>query len=90
MYGIPALLEMWLVSVWPKTAWPTPSRGRSSAAFSVCHDRLAHFTRTGNSDTPENTASLPRVSASSGGQRPGHQLVEPLEQRVGFLRGSCP
>src|SRR5262245_12195316 len=26
---------------------------RSSAAFSVCHARLAHFTRTGNSRTPE-------------------------------------
>ena len=64
-------------------------RPPSSAAFSVCHDRLAHFTRTGNSDTPENTASLPRVSDFAGRQRAGHQLVEPLEQCVG-LSGSCP
>ena len=31
---------------------------------------LAHFTRTGNADTPENTASLPRVSDSPGGSVP--------------------
>src|SRR5712691_2864235 len=49
-----------------ETVWP----GASKAAFRVCHDRLAHFTRTGNSDTPENTASLPRVSASAGSSVP--------------------
>ena len=34
------------------------------AAHSACHGSVAHFTRIGNSDTPENTASLPRVSDS--------------------------
>ena len=34
----------------------------SSAACSVCHASVAHFTRTGNSDTPANTASLPSAS----------------------------
>src|SRR5712691_13281519 len=32
-----------------ETVWS----GASKAALSVCHDKLAHFTRTGNSDTPE-------------------------------------
>src|SRR5206468_11728339 len=36
------------------------------AASSVCHARLAHFTRTGNSHTPERTASLPREPVSMG------------------------
>src|SRR6267378_142755 len=31
----------------------------SSAAWRVCQGRLAHFTRTGNSQTPERTASFP-------------------------------
>ena len=39
---------------------------RRVAARIACHARLAHFTRTGKADTPENTASLPRVSASPG------------------------
>src|SRR5581483_5804829 len=33
---------------------------RSSAAFRVCQQRLAHLTRAGNSRTPESAASLPR------------------------------
>ena len=33
----------------------------SRAASRVCHGRLAHLTRTGNSDTPERTASFPRA-----------------------------
>src|SRR3989441_2331261 len=37
----------------------------SSAASSVCQGRLAHFTRTGNSQTPDRTVSLPR-DASTG------------------------
>src|SRR5205809_6432231 len=36
------------------------------AASSVCHARLAHFTRIGNSHTPERSASLPRVPVSAG------------------------
>src|SRR6266481_879128 len=36
----------------------------SSAACSACHAREAHFTRTGNSDTPANTASLPSSSGT--------------------------
>ena len=40
---------------------------RSNAALSVCHARLAHFTRTGNSRTPANTDSLPRSSTSTSG-----------------------
>src|SRR5580704_13456452 len=43
-----------------ETASCLPSR----AAISVCHAKLAHFTRTGNSDTPANTANLPRASGS--------------------------
>jgi hypothetical protein len=37
----------------------------SSAARMVCQARVAHFTRTGYSRTPKNTASLPK-SARSG------------------------
>src|SRR2546428_2437874 len=41
----------------------------SRAASRVCQARLAHFTRTGNSQTPERTASLPReVSTGSPGR----------------------
>ena len=35
-----------------------------SAAFIVCHAKVAHLTRIGNSLTPEKTASLPRASIS--------------------------
>src|SRR6266404_2260333 len=35
-----------------------------SAAFIVCHAKLAHFTRAGYFETPENTASFPSLSAS--------------------------
>src|SRR2546427_2297096 len=38
----------------------TVSCFRSRAASRVCQARLAHFTRTGNSQTPERTASFPR------------------------------
>src|SRR5690348_5691743 len=31
----------------------------SSAACNVCQARVAHFTRTGNSETPENASNLP-------------------------------
>jgi hypothetical protein len=34
----------------------------SSAFLSVCQARVAHLTRTGNSQTPDNTASLPMSS----------------------------
>jgi hypothetical protein len=40
----------------------TASCSPLSAACSVCQARVAHFTRTGNSDTPEKAASLPRLS----------------------------
>ena len=41
---------------------------RSIAAFSVCHARLAHLTRTGNSRTPAKADSFPSSStARSGG-----------------------
>ena len=36
----------------------------SSAERSVCQGRDAHFTRTGNSHTPEKDASLPRSGAA--------------------------
>ena len=46
-----------------RSSSPTPSsrswRRRASAARSVCQASVAHFTRTGNSRTPANTASLP-------------------------------
>src|SRR6185503_9376457 len=32
----------------------------------VCHARVAHLTRIGNSDTPPNTARLPSSSSSAG------------------------
>src|SRR5919197_33528 len=38
------------------SCWPL------SAACSVCQASVAHLTRTGNSETPENAASLPRLS----------------------------
>src|SRR5690349_11778117 len=53
----------------PPTPWGCPPSA-AMAARSVCHDRLAHLTRIGNSDTPENTASLPRVSDSPDGSTP--------------------
>ena len=40
----------------------TGAAARSSAALSVCQQRLAHFTRAGNSRTPESAASLPSSS----------------------------
>src|SRR5437660_1746448 len=36
----------------------------SSAACSVCQARVAHLTRTGNSETPEKTASFPSSARS--------------------------
>src|SRR5207245_11106196 len=42
----------------------------SSAASSVCHGRLAHFTRTGNSQTPESTASFPSEPSTGSPGRP--------------------
>src|SRR2546422_3928494 len=53
------------------------------AASSVCHARLAHFTRTGNSHTPERTASLPRDPVSTGS--PGR----PVTIRWNFSNNSC-
>src|SRR6266480_408246 len=53
------------------------------AASSVCHARLAHFTRTGNSDTPERTASLPRDPVSTGS--PGR----PVTILRNFSNNSC-
>src|SRR5213594_4309861 len=41
-----------------ETLLPSPL----SALRSACQLRLAHFTRVGNSRTPDNTASLPRPS----------------------------
>lgn len=46
-------------SVETASCWP------SSAACNVCHASVAHFTRAGNSETPENTASFP-ISSSEG------------------------
>src|SRR5262249_28628401 len=43
----------------------TESFRSSSAARSVCQASVAHLTRIGNSETPENAASLPRPSAST-------------------------
>ena len=43
----------------------TGTSSPSSAALSVCHGSDAHFTRTGNSETPENTASLPSSGAAA-------------------------
>src|SRR4029079_962425 len=40
------------------------------ADLRVCQARLAHLTRIGNSDTPENTASFPRVSGASSASVP--------------------
>src|SRR5947208_5919923 len=37
----------------------------SSAALSVCQQRLAHFTRAGNSRTPDSAASLPSAPSAS-------------------------
>jgi hypothetical protein len=37
-----------------------------TAALSVCHERVAHFTRLGYSRTPAKTASLPRSAVSAG------------------------
>src|SRR5205807_2365876 len=37
----------------------TVSLSPSSALLSVCHASVAHFTRAGNSDTPENAARRP-------------------------------
>src|SRR5205814_9161222 len=53
------------------------------AASSVCHARLAHFTRTGNSHTPERTASLPRDPVSMGS--PGR----PVTILRNFSNSSC-
>ena len=50
----------------------------------MCHASVAHFTRTGNSDTPENTASLPSASAVTV-RVSGHQLVKLLEDLSRFL-----
>src|SRR6058998_4390510 len=47
----------------------TVSCFRSRAASRVCQARLAHLTRTGNSQTPDRTASFPReVSTGSPGR----------------------
>ena len=43
----------------------TGSAARSSAAFNVCQQRLAHFTRAGNSRTPDSAASLPSLAGST-------------------------
>ena len=58
----------------------TNSSRASTAARSVCHARLAHFTRTGNWRTPASTESLPR-SSTGRVRRRGDHLLEPLEQR---------
>src|SRR6185503_563125 len=36
----------------------------ASAAFNVCHARVAHLTRAGNSATPASAASLPSLSGA--------------------------
>src|SRR2546428_3763788 len=48
-------------------ALPSPE----SAALKVCQGREAHFTRTGNSETPENTDSLPSSGAAFSRAREG-------------------
>ena len=49
----------------PSYSVETASCLPSSAACSVCQASVAHFTRTGNSDTPEKTASLPSSACSA-------------------------
>ena len=56
---------------------------RSSAALSVCHARLAHFTRTGNSRTPASDRELAHVLHRLIGRR-RHHRVKALEQRAHF------
>ena len=45
--------------MWAGYSVDTVSCFPSSEACNVCHARVAHLTRTGNSETPEKTASLP-------------------------------
>ena len=45
----------------------TGEGSESSAERSVCQERLAHFTRAGNLDTPENAAMEPRERSSVAG-----------------------
>src|SRR2546428_1407854 len=49
----------------------TVSCFRSRAASRVCQARLAHLTRTGNSQTPERTASFPRELSTGSPGRAG-------------------
>ena len=58
----------------------------ASAAFSVCHGSVAHLTRTGNSRTPEKTASLPSSGAPGFvlAVLPRDQVVEALEEGLRF------
>src|SRR5512132_1004444 len=66
----------------------TGAVARSSAATSVCHGRVAHLTRIGNSRTPSNTASLsspdsaPAAAASS-------LAVMPTWKRSNMARSSA-
>src|SRR3954465_14766001 len=48
----------------------TTAFGCSMAAFSACHARLAHLTRTGYADTPLNAISFPKSSVFPGGKLP--------------------
>ena len=53
----------------------------------MCQGSEAHFTRTGNSQTPENAASLPSSGAAFSAAFVGsevEQLVEALEEGFGF------
>lgn len=54
------------LSSFPAYSVFTVSCESASAAFNVCHARLAHFTRMGNSRTPANAASLPSPVSSTG------------------------
>ena len=64
-------------------------RLRSSAAFSVCQHRLAHFTRTGNSRTPDSAASLPR-SSGTGASCSVSSCVHFVEQVRDLGARACP
>ena len=62
----------------------TTVSGSLSAAFSACQERLAHLTRIGNSERPENTTSLPRDFRFGRLHRAGDQTTEPLEKGLGL------
>ena len=67
----------------------TGSALRSSAAFSVCQQRLAHFTRTGNSRTPDKRGEFAEVLGHGRVVLREH-LVDLVEQVRDLGALSCP